>query len=103
MKRTWTEVGGKYTDGNHGKFSAMFDRMAWQSIPCTLPMAPGEALKEVIKELRIPKVDQVAYSHELAPYGLMGLKAHYLNGDATVFMADEGDSIVILASDFYPN
>ena len=82
--------------------SEMFERLEWQSIPCTMPMAPGEGIKGVIKELRIPNVDQVSYSHELAPYGLMGIKAHYKNGDATIYMADQGDSIVILASDFYP-
>ena len=58
-------------------------------------------MKEVIKELRIPKVSHVAYSHEMAPYGLMGVKAHYKNGDANVFMVDEGSNIVIIATDFF--
>ncbi len=102
MKRTFTQVGKEHSEGKEEELDAMFERLEWPSIPCTLPMCLGLGLKEVIKELRIPKVDQVAYSHELAPYGLMGLKAHYRNGDATVYMIDEGDIITILASDFFP-
>lgn len=103
MERTWTQVGREHTEGKESELAEMFERLDWQTIPCTLPMAPGEGLKEVIKELRIPKVSHVAYSHELAPYGLMGVKAHYKNGDATIYMVDEGSEIVIVASDFYSN
>lgn len=102
MTRTFTQVGKEYTEGKEGELSEMFNRLDWQAIPCTMPMAPGEGLKGVIKELRIPKIDQVAYSHELAPFGLMGAKAHYKNGDAVIYMLDHGDAIVILASDFTP-
>ncbi len=102
MERTFTQVGREHSEGREAELSEMFSRLVWQALPATLPMAPGEGLKEVIKELGIPKVDSVAYSHELAPYGLMGCKAHYSNGDATVYMVDEGSNVVILASDFYP-
>ncbi|KKN59260.1 hypothetical protein LCGC14_0543590 [marine sediment metagenome] len=102
MKRTWTQVGKEHTEGKEAKLNKVFNRLEWQSIPCTMPMAPGEGLKGVIKKLRIPKVSHVAYSHELAPYGLMGAKAHYKNGDATIYMIDKGDIITILATDFYP-
>ena len=101
MQRTWTEVGKKHSEGKQEELAEMFDRLEWQSIPCTMPMAPGEGLKGVIKELHIPKVSEVAYSHELAPYGLMGVKAHYKNGDATIYMADEGSNIVVIATDFF--
>ncbi len=102
MERTFTQVGKEHTEGKEEELAGMFDRLDWQTIPCTMAMAPGEGLKAVIKEMRIPKVDRVAYSHELAPYGLMAVQAHYKNGDATIYMADEGSNIVILASDFYP-
>lgn len=100
MKRTWTNVGKEHTEGKQEEIAEMFERLEWQTIPATLPMAPGEGLKGVIKELRIPNVSEVAYSHELAPYGLMGVKARYKNGNAIIYMADEGNEIVILASDF---
>ena len=100
MERTWTEVGKEHTKNKQEEVAAMIDRLEWQSIPCTMPMGPGEGLKSVIKELRIPKVSHVAFSHEMAPYGLMGVKAHYKNGDANVYMVDEGSNIVIIASDF---
>ena len=103
MKRTWTQVGEEHSESKQEELANMFDRLEWQSIPCTLPVMPGEGIKKVIRELNIPKADQVAYSHEMAPYGLMGIKAHYKNGDATIYICDEGCQCVILATDFYPN
>lgn len=103
MERTWTQVGKEHTEGKEAELSKMFDRLKWQEIPCEMAFAPGEGIKQAIKQLRIPKVSHVADSHELAPYGLMGIKAHYKNGDAVVYLVDEGISVVVIASDFYPN
>jgi len=103
MKRTFTEVGKGHSEGREEELSGMFDRLQWRSIPCTMGAMSGEAIKTAIIELRLPKVDYVACSHELAPYGLLGIKAHYKNGDAIVYMVDEGCSLVVLASDFTPN
>ena len=103
MERTYTNVGKEYTQGKESDFNGMFERLNWLDIPCDLPAMPGLGIKEVIKELRIPKVYQVAYSNELAPYGLYGVKAKYKNGNAVIYMRDNGVSITILASDFYPN
>ncbi len=102
MERTWTEVGKEHTENKHGEISAIIDRMEWHGLPYTMGAMPGMGIKEVIKQLGIPKVSHVAISHELAPYGLMGVKAHYKNGEATIYMVDEGTGIVIIASDFYP-
>jgi len=101
-QRTWTQVGKAHTEGHEVAIGEMLDRLNWQKIPCTMGMMPGEAIKAAIKELRIPKVDYVASSHELAPYGLLGIKAHYKNGDATIYLVDEGCQTVVIASDFYP-
>ena len=100
MKRTWTEVGKEHTEDHQEEIAGMIERLNWQSIPCEMAMAPGEAIKAVIKELRIPKVSHVASSHEMAPYGLLGIKAHYKNGDANIYLVDEGSSTVVIASDF---
>ena len=103
MKRTFTEVGKEHSEGKEAELAGMFDRLDWQPIPCDMAAMPGLGIKEVIKQLHIPKVSHVASSHELAPYGLMGIRAHYKNGSAQIYMADEGTGIVILASDFWPN
>lgn len=101
MKRTFTEVGKEHSEGKEAELAGMFDRLDWQAIPCEMAAMPGMGIKEVIKQLHIPKVSHVASSHELAPYGLMGIKAHYKNGDATIYIVDEGTNCTILASDFY--
>jgi len=102
VERTFTQVGKEHSEGKEEELAGMFERLNWQAIPCTMGMMPGEGIKNAIKELRIPKVDFVASSHELAPYGLLGIKAHYKNGDATIYLVDEGCQVVVLASDFYP-
>lgn len=101
MKRTWTQVGREHTEGKRGEIAGMIDRLNWQAIPCEMAAMPGMAIKAVIKELRIPKASHVASSHEMAPYGLLGIKAHYKNGDANIYLVDEGCQTVVIASDFF--
>ncbi|KKK93893.1 hypothetical protein LCGC14_2688350 [marine sediment metagenome] len=101
MKRTWTQVGIEHTQDRQEEIAGMIDRLDWQTIPCTMAMMPGEGIKAVIKELRIPNVSHVACSREMAPYGLMGIKARYKNGHATIYLVDEGCSTVVIASDFF--
>ena len=101
MKRTFTQVGKEHTEDKEAEIGGMIDRLNWQAIPCEMGMMPGEAIKNVIKELRIPKVSHVAASHEMAPYGLLGIKAHYKNGDANIYLVDEGCATVVIASDFF--
>ncbi len=103
MERTWTIVGKEHTEGKEEELGEMFNRLEWHGLPYTMAAMPGLAIKLVIKELRIPNVTQVSCSHELAPYGLMGIKARYKNGDAIVYLVDEGCQTLVLASDFYPN
>jgi len=101
MQRTWTQIGKEHTEGKETELAEMFERLNWESIPCDMAAMPGLAIKNTIKELHIPNVDYVAASHELAPYGLLGIKAHYKNGDATIYLVDEGCQTVVIASDFY--
>lgn len=105
MERNWTTTGAAYngTDEQRERLGRIFDSLQWQEIPCTLPMMQGEAIKAAIRELRLPKASHVADSHELAPYGLVAIRCHYKNGDAQVYILDEGVRLVVLASDFWPN
>ena len=103
MERTWTEVGKEHTATKEQEIGAILDRMEWQTIPCTMGAMQGMGIKEAVKQLGIPKVSHVADSHELAPLGLLGIKGEYSNGKATVYLVDEGISVVVIATDFYPN
>lgn len=100
MERTWTSVGKEHTEGKEVELAEIFGRMEWQKLPCTMAAMPGMGIKEAIKQLQIPKVSHVSCSNELAPYGLMGIKARYKNGSATIYLVDEGIGVVPIASDF---
>ena len=40
MERTFTQVGKEHTEGKEEELAGMFDRLDWQTIPCTMAMAP---------------------------------------------------------------
>jgi len=105
MERTWTNVGSEYnsTEGQKTSLSGMFNRLSWETIEQGKEVAfcPGEAIKQAIRQLSIPKASHFAISNELAPYGLVAVRGHYKNGMAEVFIIDEGSSLTVLASDFY--
>ena len=106
MKRNWTSVGADYNDTPEQKkhLSDIFDGLSWGELKqgLSLPMGPGMAIEEAIKELRIPKPSHYALSNELAPYGLIAIRGHFKNGRADVYLLDEGHQCVVLASDFHP-
>jgi len=102
MKRTWTTVGTEYT-GDPQKIEAILSRLEWQKLPCELGMMPGENIKEFIREFKVPKVSHVAVSHEMAPFGLYGIRGHYKDGMAQVYVIDEGMQLTPIASDFFPD
>jgi hypothetical protein len=115
MQRNWTTVGQKLAGMELEDGVQVIDQAAvvraigtveWQEIPeggtISVAMMPGEGIKEAIKQLRIPKVSHIAISNELAPFGFYGIRGHYKNGDAEVFLVDTGCSITPVCSDFYP-
>jgi len=108
MKRAWTTVAKDHngTPEQRERLAGMFDRLEWIAIEpggLSLPMMVGEGLKECIRELRIPKPSHIAYTNEMAPFGLMAVRGHYKNGMAQVYLCDEGCNIAVLCSDFWPN
>jgi hypothetical protein len=112
--RTWTKVGedlvGSPIDDetilDRGAVCRAIDRLQWMEIPkegtLEVAMMPGLGIKESIKELRIPKVSHIAISSALAPYGFYGIRAHYKNGDAEIFLIDVGSNITPVCTDFTP-
>jgi hypothetical protein len=104
MVRTWTTVGAGHSRGNETRLGKILDALSWTEIPpagvCE-PAMPALAIMGAIRELRLPGVTHYAISHALAPFGLVGIRAHYADGRADVYVVDEGSQLVVLASDFY--
>jgi len=101
----WTKVGEKHVgqpataDHPHWTRKYILEQIKtiiWYDIPkdgsaVSLPMMPGENIKGVIKELRIPRVSRVGHGNGLAPYGLLAIVGNYKNGRATIYVLDAGD------------
>ena len=97
----WTKVGEKHTETQEDKnrVSEAIERMDWfDPKGKELAMMPGMGISEAIRELRMPRVQRVAVSNELAPYGLYGIEALYKNGLGRVYIVDEGSSLVPVGS-----
>lgn len=91
MKRIdWLSVGKEHWEGNQDKITAIIDRMSWQELPCDMGFSQGYAIREMIQQFKIPRASHVSDSHELAPYGLLGVRAHYTNADVELFAVDDG-------------
>ena len=89
----WFKVGQDHWKGNQDKITAICKSAEWIDFPCDVAFMPGEAIKAAIKELKIPKVSQVAVLNNLAPYGLCGIRSKYKNARVDVFIIDEGTHI----------
>jgi hypothetical protein len=107
MERNWTTVAEAHngTPEQRNRLNGILARLEWLEIGEGIEMAmmPGMAIDAAIDQLSIPKVTHVATSNEMAPFGLCGIRGHYKNGRADVYIVDEGDKVTVLASDFYPN
>jgi hypothetical protein len=103
MARNWTKVGA---DHSRTAVERAILTLEWREIPkegtLEAPMGPGEGIKAAIRELKIPRVSHVAWSNQMAPYGFYGIRGHYPNGDAEVYIVDEGTHLSPVCSDFHP-
>lgn len=108
MQRTWTDIGRHEvldttleggTRITRRTVEAAIDELDWKVPPKRLPALPGMGIKACIKELRIPKVSQIAISSELAPFGFYGIEGNYTNGRARIYIIDLGTHLVPLASE----
>lgn len=116
MERNWTSVGAEFREGDdQTRLEAAIDALEWESVEGSKPAMPGLCIKDVIAQLRIPKVDLVAYrgggdltypdgdSGGRAYYALYGIQGHYKNGRARVYVLDQGGVATPVCSDFWPN
>lgn len=99
----WTTVGAPVVpESARDRFRRVAERAEWLAVPCTLSLSAGMALDAAIKELRLPKVSHVVEMPDLAPYGLVGARCHYRNGDADVWICDRGSDLLPIVSVFTP-
>lgn len=96
----WMEVGRDHWEGNQGKIEAIIGRAEWQEITpdMTMPYMPGAAINALREQFRLPKASHVCHSHEMAPFGLVGVRAHFKNADVDFFAVDEGTHISSLCA-----
>lgn len=67
----------------------------------TLPAMPGMAINSLIREFKIPKVDEVGYAAIFDPVGtVVMVRGHFKNGRATIYAVDLGVEIVPVLADF---
>jgi hypothetical protein len=110
--RTWTKVGeeivGSPVDEGTILTRAIVERainnLDWIEIPkggkLEVAAMPGLNISAAIQQLRVPKVSHIAISSDLAPYGFYGLRAHYKNGDAEIFLVDCGSNVTPVCTEF---
>lgn len=97
----WFNVGKDHWKDNQNTIKAYCEAIQWHELPYKMAFMPGEAIKTLIKEAHIPNVSHVGDSHEMSPYGLVGIRAHYKNQDVEVFAVDHGTHISPLCAFVY--
>jgi hypothetical protein len=101
--RNWTEIGAEFDRAIVERAIAVLD---WQKLPIETGMMQGEGIKAAIRMLGIPRVSHVAVgtiNNGKAEGGLCffyGIRGHYENGDADVFIVDRGSDMIPVCSDF---
>lgn len=108
--RTYTEAGKK-----EGYFKENIDnaikKTIWKPFRTdNLPFCQGSCINTVVKECGIPvsKIDRMDLHNgtdtELHEHhGFYALDVKYKNGQAQVYIADDGCGACVVASDFEPN
>lgn len=104
MTRTYTEVGKEeYTQE---EIEESIKQIRWEDFRKTnLPFSQGECLKNIIKECNIPlsKINKMSLHGAIKDsHGFYALDVNYKNGKAYIYIADNGCSSCVVASDFIP-
>jgi len=97
----WMKTSREYWEGKQDTIKKALNNIKWQELKkgMKLPLMPGEGIKTMIREFKLPKVSHIAISCELVPYGLYGVYAHFKNADVKVFCIDEGDRLSSLCQE----
>lgn len=81
------------------------ENLEWQEVPnhgLEMGIAEAMAIETAIRDYKIPKVSHVATSPDLAPWGFYGIRGHYSNGVAEIYILDLGSQLATVRSDFTP-
>ena len=110
MKRTYTEVGK--VEYSQKSIDNSIKKVKWVEFKTIdLPFCQGSCINNVIKECNIPlsKISSMdlhgIISLEKEPSsccGFYALDVKYKNGQAQIYIADNGCSACVVASDFTP-
>jgi len=100
VQRNWTEVGRHFC--NRGEVESAISSAKWVEARGSFPFMQGEGIKTAIQQLGIPKVSHIALS-VVDSCGLYGIRGHYTNGTAEVWVLDRGTELVPVCSDFEAN
>lgn len=92
----WMKTGRDYWDGQEEKIKAIISKVSWQEVNegVLLPMIPGDLISMIIRDLKIPGVSHVCISHDMSPFGLIGIRARYSDASVDFFVLDVGDTSV---------
>ena len=105
MKRTYTECGKRDGYKQDEIYKAIL-RTNWETFRTeNLPFSQGEALKAVISQCNIPlsKISRMDLHNTIkGSNGFYALDVKYKNGQAQIYIADNGCNIMVVASDFEP-
>ncbi len=96
----WTNVGKEYTEGKEEELTEAFNRVEWVSVDDkrTVGLMPAMAIEEIINQMNAKPL-RYAISHEVAPYGLLGVEFEYKNAIVKSFWIDDGCNAICLASE----
>lgn len=101
--RTYTEIGTKKGYGQ-GEIDRAILNVKWESFRTeNLPFCQGESIKAVIDKCKIPiqgitRMD--LYNTIKETHGFYALDVKYKNGQAQIYIADDGCGTPVVASDF---
>jgi hypothetical protein len=82
------------------------ENLKWEEVPNTgleMDIGSAMAIEAAIRDYKIPRVSHVATSNDLAPWGFYGIRGHYTNGVAEIYIMDMGSQLATVRSDFTPN
>jgi hypothetical protein len=96
---TWTTVGADF-ETFRPEILAAIDTIEWRPLEGSWPASPGLGIQEVIRQLRLPRVQQAGIATDVIDdrYSLYGIEAQYTNGRARVFVIDTGSCLTPVAS-----
>jgi hypothetical protein len=112
MNADYMKIGAEFMQ-NHPAMVGRMARMEFEPLTegLSLPMCPGLALQNFIKEFRVPKADLYSISREPfgteiepdAAYCLMAVQGNYKNGTVRLFFVDGGDCLTPVCGVMMPN